>query len=206
MTDLAFAARHTCDSAEWYTPVPYVEAARQVLCGIDLDPASHAEAQLTVRAQRYYDAAHDGLARAWDGRVFLNPPGGLVRQFWGHLVAHVLTGRVPAAIWIGYSLEQLQTLQAGWTGVPPLDYPVSPIDYPICIPRARIAFKENDAKKAERVARLVAAGKSPYQKSSPSHANYISLLTTSQSDVCVDRFLDVFQAFGVTRILGTTRT
>lgn len=47
---LEFAARHSCDSPEWYTPSPYVEAAREVMGSIDLDPMSHAIANERVCA------------------------------------------------------------------------------------------------------------------------------------------------------------
>jgi hypothetical protein len=61
---------------EWYTPPSLVNLARDVMGGIDLDPASNATAQAWIQAGEYYDATHilSGLARPWYGRAFLNPP------------------------------------------------------------------------------------------------------------------------------------
>jgi hypothetical protein len=68
--------QHLSNSVEHRTPTYIVDAARAVLGGIDLDPASCTEANKVVRALTYYALPHDGLEFAWDGRVFLNPPGG----------------------------------------------------------------------------------------------------------------------------------
>lgn len=59
---------------EWYTPSAYIEAARTVMGGIDTDPASCAQANATVKAEKYFDAKADGLSKKWHGRVFMNPP------------------------------------------------------------------------------------------------------------------------------------
>ena len=61
-------------SVEWYTPARYIEAARGVMGGIDLDPATSALANQTVRAARIFTREDDGLAHDWQGRVWLNPP------------------------------------------------------------------------------------------------------------------------------------
>lgn len=197
MNETAFAARHSCDSPEWYTPSPFVEAAREAMGGIDLDPASHEEANLTVKAARFFTAEDDGLVQRWAGRIFVNPPGGLVAEFWCKFVDEPFE----QGVWIGYSLEQLQTLQCAGARL-------TPLHFPICITRKRIAFVENEAKKALRtekllregeavgasaakrkVASMIRAGKEP--PNSPSHSNYI--IYTGPNVVT---FTDVFSAFG----------
>ena len=187
-TALDFAARHSCDSPEWYTPSAFVEAAREIMGGIDLDPASHEEANLTVKAARFFTEQDNGLDQPWGGRVFVNPPGGLVQSFWNALVTEyrIIKG-VEQAVWIGYSLEQLQTLQVTANE--------TPLDFPMCVPSRRIAFVENEAKKAARLEKMIAAGKKPNQKSSPSHANYITYMGPN-----VDEFARVFSKFGRVRI------
>jgi ParB family chromosome partitioning protein len=57
-----------------YTPTKYIEAARQVMGGIDLDPASNEWAQKTVKAKVYYTKEDNGLDKPWQGNIFLNPP------------------------------------------------------------------------------------------------------------------------------------
>jgi hypothetical protein len=56
---------------EWGTPQEYIDAARAVMGDIDLDPATHHEAQQRVRAETAYTRAEDGLAQPWHGRVWL---------------------------------------------------------------------------------------------------------------------------------------
>ncbi len=63
-------------SNEFYTPSHIIEIARACMGGIDLDPASCAIANETVKAARFYDTRQNGLKRPWFGRVWLNPPYG----------------------------------------------------------------------------------------------------------------------------------
>jgi DNA N-6-adenine-methyltransferase Dam len=86
--------------SEWYTPPELVERARTVLGDIDLDPASHPEAQKIVRAKRWYGVETDGLTQPWAGRVFLNPPYSrdVMGQFVDKLLAEIASGHVAQAI------------------------------------------------------------------------------------------------------------
>lgn len=59
---------------EWYTPEKYIEAAREVMGTIDLDPASNEFANETVKATTFYDEESNGLEQKWFGNIWLNPP------------------------------------------------------------------------------------------------------------------------------------
>lgn len=221
MSSIAFAARHSMDSDSWYTPSPIVEAAREVMGGIDLDPASHPEANVTVKAARFFTEEDNGLTQPWHGRVFLNPPGGkgvltaprsfrvpiegqqtkpLVPAFWRHLMSEWGLCHIEQGIWIGYSLEQLQSLQSASFK--------SPLDFPICVTSKRIAFVENAAKKAARRVRVLAEGEAANASEakrraaalvragkelpdSPSHSNYITYIGPNSGT-----FKRIFSQFG----------
>jgi phage N-6-adenine-methyltransferase len=94
-------------STEWYTPAVYVDAAREVLGTIDLDPASCEQANTLVAATRFYGAEDDGLAREWRGRVFLNPPYNRSGDFVTKLCDEHAARRVEAAVVLlnGYGFD-----------------------------------------------------------------------------------------------------
>ena len=68
---------------EWYTPVEYIEAARQIMGSIDLDPASSVFGQGRIEAGTYFTKENSGLDKPWFGNVWLNPPYSqpLITQF-----------------------------------------------------------------------------------------------------------------------------
>lgn len=83
----------------WRTPPNFVEDyVRPVLGEIDLDPATHEEAQQIVNAKQYF--TEGALTREWRGRVYLNPPysNPLCRHFIAKLIEEIDAHRVTAAL------------------------------------------------------------------------------------------------------------
>lgn len=86
-------------SSEHYTPAKYIDSARRVMDGIDLDPASCPEANEVVKATRFYSRKDDGLGQSWPGRVWLNPPyGRIVGSFIGKLSEELASGSTTEAV------------------------------------------------------------------------------------------------------------
>lgn len=90
---------------EWDSPAHILDRGRALLGGFDLDPASNAVAQETVKARAWFGLDHpdlarrDGLAAPWNGRVWMNPPYGRVIGAWVEkLRAEAAAGRVTRAL------------------------------------------------------------------------------------------------------------
>lgn len=79
--------QHSSGNNEWYTPPQWVTLARNVMGGIDLDPASSDAAQTRIQAATYYTIQDDGLSKHWFGRVWLNPPYSKMRPWVSKAIA-----------------------------------------------------------------------------------------------------------------------
>ena len=77
-------------SDEWYTGEAVVSLLHTYYdSGIDLDPASNAQANELILADNYYSEEDNGLEQPWFGKVWCNPP--YSRQLIGPFVEKFLT-------------------------------------------------------------------------------------------------------------------
>lgn len=126
---------HNSGNNEWYTPPEYIEAARRVMGGIDLDPASSDNANETVQARTYYTAEDDGLLHDWRGRVYMNPPyaSHLIGLFAEKLAEHVKRGEViEACVLVNNATE------TGWFNA------LLDVASAVCFIRGRVKFIDMD--------------------------------------------------------------
>lgn len=161
--------KHSAKNPDWGSPPWLVGAARKVMGGIALDPASTPEQNKIVGAEAYYTKEDDGLSKDWSGRnVYLNPPGGRIGKhsgpvvWWNKLVEDHGAGDFDEAIFVAFSIEFLQTSQQLCS----FEHAAA-----ICIPAKRIPF----------------VGKGD----SPSHANAILYLGPGP-----EWFSKVFSVYG----------
>lgn len=169
-------ALHLCGSSEWYTPPEYIEAAREWMGSIDLDPASNALSNKQfVGAKRYYslENGQDGLLEEWAGNVFLNPPSP-PRAWWAELVRSFGDG-VSQAVYVAYSVEQILQIQNWTPGVHPLSE-----DVHVCVPKQRIRFmctaSDRIAAVTDRISKRVKRGGKPASKAETRLLEHLSEL------------------------------
>ena len=120
---------------EWFTPLKYIEAAREVMGAIDLDPATHPSAQETIQAAKIFTRADDGLTQSWHGRIWLNPPYAqpLIRQFTEKLVEELSGGNATEAVLLTHNYTD-----TGWF------HHAESIAAAVCFTRGRIKFVDID--------------------------------------------------------------
>ena len=130
---------------EWFTPHMYIQAAREVMGGIDLDPASCEQANRTVKATRYYTKEENGLMMPWYGRIWMNPPFGktdmggmtsLQREFTAKLLRDFASGAVEQAIILCIANPSVYWFQPF-------------LDFSVCFLRGHLYFTRPDGSQAD---------------------------------------------------------
>lgn len=95
------------DSDAWYTPSTYVEAAREVMGGIDLDPFSSAKANESIKAGRFFNSQQSAFNSLWRRpgldrslRVWMNPPysSGVIGRAVDTFLAQLAAGNIEQGI------------------------------------------------------------------------------------------------------------
>lgn len=120
---------------EWYTPEPFIGAARAVMETIDCDPASSAIANETVKATKFYTKEQDGLNHQWNGNVWMNPPyaAELIGKFAEAVASKFESGEIQQAIALVNNATETEWFarMAGCCSA-------------VCFPEARVKFLDPD--------------------------------------------------------------
>jgi len=121
------------NSDEHNTPSYLVEAAREIMGGIDLDPMTNLIANETIKASNICTKEDDGLTKDWYGRVWLNPPFSLSKLAIPKLIESYENGNVIQAVLLIKSDVSTQKYK--------LLYP-----YPFCELDKRVKFENTSNK------------------------------------------------------------
>jgi ParB family chromosome partitioning protein len=177
MKNSTLSALLSSESNDWYTPSAIIEAAREVMGTIDLDPASCAMANETVRAARYYTKQENGLMHPWPGKIFLNPPYGTIR---GKSNQAIWSSRLISQYEQGITEEAILLVNAATS-----EKWFQPLyDYLICFPVGRLKFATPERSDA----------------TSPTHASALVYFGVAKK-----QFVEVFNQFGPVVTCAYTR-
>jgi hypothetical protein len=99
---------------EWFTPHVYIEAAKQVMGDIDLDPASCELANRTVQAKRYYSLKENGLSKPWYGNVWLNCPFSEQADWSKKVAGEYKQGNIASCVFLSQAATERVWFQALW--------------------------------------------------------------------------------------------
>lgn len=117
---------------EMLTPAVYLEAARLLMDGIDLDPASSKAANALVQSRVFYSPEENGLIQPWSGNVWLCPPTDNPKEWANKLFYDYEAGKVQQAVML------LDSKHIGAEWFQPF------FDYALCVTDHKIHFLGDD--------------------------------------------------------------
>lgn len=165
-----FESLTSSKSNEWYTPEYIIEAVRELMGDIDLDPASHPIPQKWIKAKNFYTDHEDGFSKSWHGRVWLNPPYGVASKAKRNYGASVWLDKAWNEYQKGNMLEAVILARGDSTGLKKL---LCNFTFILC---DRIKFLSGDGS----------------VKKSPVPGSYLIYLGGQEN-----KFFDIFQKFGI---------
>lgn len=164
-------------SDEYATPKKYVESARYLMNGIDLDPTTTEFVnKRTVQANKFWTKEDDALSKeVWRAdSVFMNPPysrdAGTAAPFVNRLLHSWKTGRVGEAVILLNNVAANKWWQPLW-------------DFPICFCSPRINFLQKE-------------GDELREQSSPRYDNAFIYLPEDLKPKPVLEFQSLFEKYG----------
>lgn len=180
---------------EHYTVPPIVEAYRQLVGSITLDPFSCEQANSIVQAEEYFslERGQNGYLEDWKGNVFTNSPGGFINPYtfisskrgassmalaFDKAEAEYLSGRVEQILFVAFSLELITKRN-------------SVFDYPVCF--VNISGKQNYPEIISGGGRLKFLDQNLNLQSSPTHGSF--LIYFPKKDL-IEKFVHLFSKFG----------
>jgi hypothetical protein len=134
-SDQSFYAQS--ESEEHYTPRSIWQRAEKAMGGIDCDPASDNDFNVSS-AKIHYTKRHDGLHKEWLGRIWLNPPFGPGVGDWFHkLSTEIAEGRTIEAVILWKAALETKSAR---TLIGISIYQCS------AVPRKRVSYRSGDKK------------------------------------------------------------
>ena len=89
----------------WHTPKALIDAVKELMGGIDVDPASCESAQKRIQAKRYYTQEDDGFKFNWYGKLFLNPDYTDEYKWFSKAVSEYRCGNVTEGIILTHTIR-----------------------------------------------------------------------------------------------------
>jgi ParB family chromosome partitioning protein len=162
----------------WHTPPQYIQAVKEVMGSIDLDPASCDLAQETVKAKKYYTAEMDGLKFSWYGKMMLNPNYQQEEKWFSKAVAEYQRGNVTEALIITHTSRTYE----GWFNL------LCSVASSICLVKGQIPWVCGSLLELRALERIGEGDKLTYD----AHGNIVFYFGENKA-----QFKRVFSKFGV---------